>query len=327
MRGIWNAIVVAGVALALAGCAPDETLPPGTAAPLSAGEPLAVGRLVFDSDRAGSYGLYSMRVEGGDIQPVSSDPQFDSWWPRLSPDRRQIVFYRTPKGVHDKDYTQATLWTVNADGSGLRQLRGRGADGWDHQGHAEWSPDGTELVMFGGSRSNPQVFVTDANGARPRKVTDRPGTNLDPSWSPDGRSIVFVGCPQAICFENDYEIYVVPAAGGAAKRLTNDGLRDHDPYYSPDGKSIAWLSRTDPRGPVGVWNIRIMNADGSGQRAVTNDGHINSKPNWSRDGSLIYFHRFEIGRTEWGIYSIRPDGTGMRELTKGVPGNSEFPSP
>ena len=313
--------------LLAAACGPTPVAGP-SAAPLalSVGAPLPAGRLVFDSDRAGTYGLYSMRVDGGDVRPLSIDPQVDSWWPRMSPSRTEIAFYRTPKGVHDTDYTQATLWIVNVDGSGLRQLRAKGADGWDAQGHAEWSPDGTQLLMFGGARSNPQIFVTNADGGRPRQVTDRPGTNVDPSWSPDGKSIVFVGCPQAVCYENDYEIYVVPVGGGDARRLTNNDLRDHDPYFSPDGKSIAWLARTDPSGPVGVWNIRIMNANGSGQRAVTNDGQINSKPSWSRDGSLIYFHRFELGGTRWGIYSVRPDGSGMQELTKGASENSEYPS-
>ncbi len=180
--------------------------------------------------------------------------------------------------------------------------------------------------MFGGKRTNPQIFVTKADGTAPRQVTDRGGTNIDPSWSPDGAQIVFVGCPQAVCFEKDYEIYVVPAAGGEAHRLTSNALRDHDPYFSPDGRAIAWLQQTDASGPVGVWNIRLMRADGSEQRAVTDDRHINSKPEWSRDGSLIFFHRFEVGGDRWRLFSIRPDGTGLTEIAKGAPGNSEFPS-
>ena len=196
----------------------------------------------------------------------------------------------------------------------------------DRHGHAGRVPDWTKWCIVGGGKSNPQNFGTTAAGAQPSKVTDRPGTNVDPSEAPDAKSIVFVGCPQAVCYENDYEIYVVSTGGGDARRLTNNTLRDHDPYFSPDGKSIAWLARTDPKGPVGVWNIRIMNADGSAQRAVTNDGQINSKPDWARDGSVIYFHRLELERGRWGIYSVRPDGSGMQELTKGAPGNSEYPS-
>ena len=324
--GLATAVLIQ-TAILIGACGPAPVLPAETSRTPFAGAALPADRIVFDSDRSGSYELYTMRADGTDARPLTADGRYDSWWPRVSPGRTDVVFYRTPKGVHDTDFVQATLWRVRVDGSDLRELRPKGTDGWDQQGHAEWSPDGSQLVMFGGSGSNPQIFVTNANGGGPTRVTNRPGTNIDPSWSPDGRSIVFVGCPQAVCFDRDYEIYVVPSSGGEARRLTTNDLRDHDPYFSPDGKSIAWLSRTDPTGPTGIWNIRIMNADGSAQRPVTNDGQINSKPSWSSDGTLIYFHRFELVRGRWGIYTVRPDGSGMLELTKGAPGNSEFPSP
>lgn len=282
--------------------------------------------LAFDSDRTGNYELFTMQIDGSQVRQITSDAKFDSWWPRISPDRKRILFYRTPKGTHDRDFTQTSLWVANADGSEARELRARGADGWDEQGHAEWSPDGAHLVMFGGSRTNPQIFVSAADGTAARKVMQREGTNIDPSWSPDGKTIAFIGCPAAVCFEKDYEVYTIPAQGGEARRLTNDGIRDQDPYFSPDGARIAWLSQTDPTGPVGVWNIRIMASDGSGQRLLTNDRNVNSKPEWARDGSRIYFHRLQAGRDRWSLFAIRPDGSGLVELNPGSPGNSEFPS-
>jgi len=325
LRAGLVAALLAGL-LAVA-CASAPNVVPGPSRAPFTGSALASDRVVFDSDRSGNYELYTMLADGSDTRALTTDSHFDSWWPRLSPGRTDVIFYRTPKGVHDTDFAQATLWTVHVDGSDLRELRPKGTDGWDQQGHAEWSPDGKSLTMFGGSGSNPQIFITDANGAKPVRVTDRPGTNIDPSWSPDGGTIVFVGCPEAVCFDHNYEIYTIPRSGGDARRLTSDDLRDHDPYFSPDGKSIAWLSRTDPTGPTGIWNIKIMNADGSAQRAVTHDSQINSKPSWSRDGTLIYFHRFEFAKGRWGIYTVRPDGSAMQELTKGAAGNSEFPSP
>ena len=153
---------------------------------------------------------------------------------------------------------------------------------------------------------------------------DRGGTNIDPSWSRDGTTILFIGCPNAICFEKDYEVYAMPSGGGDAKRLTSNSLRDHDPYFSPDGKQVAWLQETDTSGVAGVWNIEIMRADGSDQRPVTNDRQINSKPEWSPDGTLIFFHRFEGDR--WRLFTVHPDGSGLTEVAKGAPGNSEFPS-
>jgi TolB protein len=211
-------------------------------------------------------------------------------------------------------------------------LRAAGKDGWDLQGHAEWSPDGKQLVMFGGRRSNPQIHITTAVGARVRQVTKRGGVSLDPSWSGDGRTIAFVGCPQAVCFPSGYEIYTVDAArvdATDATRVTTDTLQDQDPYFARDGSAIAWLTKTSATGtPVGAWNIRVANPDGSAARRLTNDdGKVNSKPEWSLDGTLIYFHRMDYPKsTRFSVWSIRPDGSGLREITVGQPGVNEFPS-
>lgn len=290
--------------------------------------PLRQDMLVFNSDRTGNHEIFTMRADGTQQRQITNDPRVDSWWGRASPDRRRILFYRAPRGVHDTDYRQVELWMMNADGSYPRLLLARGAYGWALHGHAEWSPDGRQLVMFGGGLS-PQIFITDTEGRSPRQITSRAGVNLDPSWSPDGRRIVFVSCPSAVCAERDYEIFTVPAAGGAVTRLTANELRDHDPYWSPDGRRIAWLAETGPGkwGPVGAWDVLIMNADGTSQFRLTSDGQINSKPHWSLDGQSLYFHRLVPGEgTPWTIWRMRADGTGRTALTTASQGNNEYPA-
>ena len=297
---------------------------------------LATSQLAFDSDRTGNYEIYLMNTDGSNVRALTNDRSFDSWWPRVSPDRTRILFYRTLAGVHDSDYTKTSLWMMNADGSGATQAIANGANGWQFQGHAEWSPDGQKLVMFGGTAANLQIFVTDSMGLNPKAITSRPSPNIDPSWSPDGATIAFIGSPNGTTNPTDYEIYTVASSGGTATRLTNDGFIDNDPYFSPDGLTLAFLTQTLPPGSpgkqFGTWGIRKVNlAAAAGPISipgtVIDDGQVNSKPDWSLDGSLIRFHRtLYFGNGKFSIFAIHPDGTGLLELTPGQATNNEFPS-
>jgi Tol biopolymer transport system component len=335
------AIVVVGLVGLLALRVADERLnpdvdpaplPTATLAPPDPSDPrIPDGSIAFDSDRSGTFEIYTMTAGGTEVHALTDDAGSDAFWPRISPDRTRILFYRVPAGVHNTrgEYQETELWVMRADGSGETLLLPRHAHGWHQHGHAEWSPDGTSLVMFAGRTTNPQILVTDADGRNPRAVTDEPGTNVDPAWSPDGATIVYAGCPQRVCLPADQEIYTVPAGGGPRTRLTDDGVRDHDPYYSPDGRSIAFLSQTaraDDAHPAGVWNIRLMATDGSKLRRLTDDEHINSKPAWSADGTTIYFHRLVYGRGDgFQVWAVDVSDGDLREVTRGHPGINEYP--
>ena len=298
------------------------------------------GNLVFDSDRAGNYEIFEMGAEGSGVRQLTHDRGYDSWWPQISPDRRTILFYRTPPGVHDRDYSKTSLWAMSATGADAVELRPAGLDGWVYQGHAEWSPNGRQIVMFGGSRINPQIWVTDRLGRHPVQVTDRGGTNIDPSWYPDGRTIAFVGCPHSFCTPGDQEVYTVSATGGTPERITDDGFADYDPTFSHNGRELAWLTKVSSSpGPVGTWDIRMIPvvrigntvraAPGAEPRLLLPDhpGTVNSKPSWSLDDRTIYFHR-GYGNLADGfqIWEVDPDGSHLRELTTGQPGSNEYPS-
>ena len=323
------AALVAGVVAVAQFVSPEVSPVPSSWKPptsLPVARALPTSSFAFDSDRTGNFELFTMPLAGGAAKRLTNDPAYDSWSPRISPDRRTILFHRAPKGVHDLDHSKISLWAVGSDGSGARQLRPAGLDGWYQQGHAEWSPDGKALVLFGGSRLSPQIFVTDQLGQRPRAVTNRPGTNLDPAFTPDGSQIVFVGCAQAICTESDYEIYRVRRDGTGETRLTDDDLRDHDPVVSPDGRRIAWLTAFGGPG-VGVWDIQVAAADGSGARRLLGDNGITSRPEWLPDSASVLTHRVAPGRLAFSVYRVSVDGSSVVELTKGQPGSNEYPAP
>lgn len=314
----------------------DRRLNPSVDAPellpieLPRGQALPPDTVLFDSDATGTFEVMVMGLDGTGQRALTDDDRFDSWWARLSPDRRTVLFYRTPAGVHDLDFTKTSLWMVAADGGDPVEVLPIGSHGWNQHGHAEWSPDGTQLVMFGGKNTNPRIHVTSADGRTTTEIVSQEGTNIDPSWSPDGTKIVYVGCPGRVCFPTDQEIYVVPAAGGERVRLTNDDVRDHDPYFSPDGERIAMLTEVEqPKASavVGVWDIRVTGANGGVVERLIGDQQINSMPKWA-DNDSIWFHRFDYTNPDAGfdLWKVTVS-TKQTAVVLATDANEEYPEP
>jgi TolB protein len=296
---------------------------------------LAADQLVFDSTRSSvNHEIFVMKTDGSEAARLTTDAAYENWWPRISPDRTKVLFYRSPAG-NPENYSEASLWVMNADGTGVTRLRAKGQDGWTMQGHGEWSPDGTKIAMFGSAGAALEIFVTDAAGANPVQYTSRGGVNTDVSWSPDGTRLLFNGCPGTPCVPASYEIYVMAATPlSAATRLTTDSVASYDPYFSPAGDKIAWLVNVDPTANVipgtttslGRWAIRIADAGGGNAHYLIDDGNINSKPAWSLDGETIYFHRMVPPDYRFKVFRMANDGSGVGEITLGAAGISEHPS-
>lgn len=296
---------------------------------------LAANQVVFDATRSSvNHEIFVMNSDGTGVARLTTDAAYENWWPRISPDRTKVLFYRSPAGKPE-NYGEASLWIMKADGTGVAQLRAKGQDGWTMQGHGEWSPDGTRIAMFGSAGAALEIFVTDAAGAHPVQYTSRGGVNTDVSWSPDGTRLLFNGCPGTPCLPASYEIYVMPSiALSAPTRLTTDTVASYDPYFSPSGNQIAWLVNVDPTANtipgtstnLGRWAIRIADASGGNAHYLIDDGNINSKPAWSLDGQTIFFHRMVPPDYRFQVFRMTKDGTALTDLTLGAAGNNEHPS-
>jgi Tol biopolymer transport system component/alpha-tubulin suppressor-like RCC1 family protein len=161
----------------------------------------------------------------------------------------------------------------------------------------------SRLVFTSDRDGNAEIYVMNADGSAQTRLTNSPGADASPSWSPDGQRIVFMsyraGTPQ---------IFVMNADGSGPTQLTTSAGGNDFPSWSPDGRQIAFTSHRD-----GHDEIYAMNVDGSAPTRLTNNPEGNRSPNWSPDGLRI---AFTSGRdTSDEIYVMNADGSAQTRLT------------
>mgnify|MGYP001827886761 CR=1 FL=1 len=190
---------------------------------------------------------------------------------------------------------------------------------------ALWSPDGSRVVFWSQQAGNRDIYVvhvgdvlSGASEGTPTRLTEHPGLDTDPHWSPDGSRIAFSSDR-----DGNEEIYIMEleagesgAGSGALTRLTNNPARDIAPAWSPDGSLIAFESDR-----AGNLDLYVTSPDGSSPaRPLTRDSAPDRMAAWSPDGKYV---AYQSGR-EWhediyvvdvGVALENPDVGAEMQLT------------
>ncbi len=231
--------------------------------------------------------------------------------------------------------TPATIGTDTDLGSGahLIDLRTGTATPVESSGligDLEVSPDGTSIAA-----GEDAIAVGDLDGTNVREfdATRHGGVNA-PTWSPDGRTIVYQGDGPR---EEIGNLFALDIGTGDVTQLTDlEQISSHlwymSPSYSPDGRSILF---TSPRGPCGscvpstgntdrqIWHLWSIPSSGGEPTIVLRDaGHGEYSP----DGTMIAYTQIsgELGAPEFGgLWLANADGSDRRRL---VTGELSFPS-
>ncbi|MDQ1520492.1 MAG: TolB protein [Actinomycetota bacterium] len=206
------------------------------------------------------------------------------------------------------------VYTVLPDGTGVRQLTHVPADAT--AALPAWSPSGRKIAYQSTVSGNNEIWTMDADGNHQRQVTNEPAfEHLDPSWSPDGHEIAFERCDKPFGFIASCDIDIVNVDGSGLHRVVG-GHRFHvQPAFSPDGHHLVFAS--DRRGfTAAVW---VVKTDGTDLHRLTAPNTMAFWPDWSPDGRILYTDN--CCRPHSNVFSVRPDGTGVRRLTNSLPGH------
>jgi TolB protein len=129
------------------------------------------------------------------------------------------------------------------------------------------------------------MFLIDAKGGEPKRLTQSSRIDTEPVFSSDGSAIYFVsdrgGSPQ---------IYRMPAMGGPANRVTFTGNYNISPSLSADGRWMAYISRVG-----NAYKLHVMDLASGNATAIT-DTSADERPSFAPNSRLIVYATTQEGR-------------------------------
>lgn len=188
---------------------------------------------------------------------------------------------------------------------------------------------GKLVYSISGFDENKGIYRINPDGTSQVKLSSDVSYNASPSWSPDGKQIIFIS--YRVGQNDSYEIlYITNADGTNIHSVNENEVNVIQATWSPDGNEIAYTQGLGVGG--GIFFTRL---DGTTSRPMIPSQKEKEKggvvfcnsPSWSPDGVYLALHCFTLGPANSQIYKIKLDGSAFLCLTCDVRYLEQFSDP
>jgi len=256
--------------------------------------------------------------------------------PVLSPDGRYLAFFSS------RDLFSIDLFLADANtGKILRKLTSTAIDPHFEsiqfvRSSGSWDSKSQRIVLGTVSKGRPNLTIINALSGKIEEEIPFPelGEILNPSWSPDGKEIVF-----SALVGGATDIFIYNLEDNTLKQITRDSFGDLHPVWSPDGKKIAFVTERFSANlkwlESGSYDLALLEVDtGEISRILTFPSGKNINPQWSEDGRSLFFLSDYTGKTDLyrvdlqdgKIYQVTNLYTGISGITHLSPSISYSPA-
>ena len=171
-----------------------------------------------------------------------------------------------------------------------------------------WSPDSQEFAFSREEAGIRSIFRKNIASGEERRSTRGDYDDIQPAWSPEGKTIVFVRSrrPKVKLEPGDVfgsfvdgDIWAADLAAQKETRLVENAF---NPDYSPDGKRIAFDASW--AGPRRIWAVDSRGYNPQQLTSDTSEGIIHVRPRWAPDGTKVVFQSIERTKFDVRVFDL-----------------------